>query len=157
VLLSAQSRAPGYKDAFAQLRKLNWYQLYGFFRHQGYSLQDAQDLVKGFFVHLVEYKTLSSVDRSKGEFRSFLLASFRGGRSRRGAASRASPCRPPDLAAAGTTTRLPVTDIADHEQTSALRCNLDQLSSDAGAKLLRTLGVKGHEAEETRLAARLFF
>jgi NACHT domain len=45
------------------------------------------------------------------------------------------------------TTRLPVADIADHERTSALRRDLEQLSSDAGAKLLRALGVKGHEAE----------
>src|ERR1700738_1434704 len=44
-------------------------------------------------------------------------------------------------------TRLPVADIADHEQTSALRRDLEQLSSDAGAKLLRALGVKGDEAE----------
>jgi tetratricopeptide (TPR) repeat protein len=45
------------------------------------------------------------------------------------------------------TTRTPVADIADHEQTSALRCDLEQLSCSAGAKLLRTLGVKGDEAE----------
>ena len=45
------------------------------------------------------------------------------------------------------TTRMPVADLADHERTSALRRDLEQLSSDAGAKLLRALGVKGHEAE----------
>src|SRR6202048_3828335 len=45
------------------------------------------------------------------------------------------------------TTRTPVADIADREGTSALRRDLEQLSSNAGAKLLRTLGVKGHEAE----------
>src|SRR5262249_30947002 len=45
------------------------------------------------------------------------------------------------------TTRTPVADIADHERTSALRRDLDQLSSDAGAKLLRALGVNGDEAE----------
>jgi hypothetical protein len=45
------------------------------------------------------------------------------------------------------TTRTPVADIADHEGTSALRRDLDQLSCDAGAKLLRALGVKGNEAE----------
>src|ERR1700739_4888896 len=45
------------------------------------------------------------------------------------------------------TTRTPVADIADHEQTSALRRDLDQLSSDAGAKLLRALGVMADEAE----------
>jgi hypothetical protein len=43
------------------------------------------------------------------------------------------------------TTRTPVADIADHERTSALRRDLDQLSSDEGAKLLRSLGVKGDE------------
>src|SRR6202163_332284 len=45
------------------------------------------------------------------------------------------------------TTRTPVADIADHERSSALRRELEQLSSDAGAKLLRALGVKGDEAE----------
>jgi predicted ATPase len=45
------------------------------------------------------------------------------------------------------TTRTPVADIADHERTSALRRDLEQLSSDAGASLLRALGVKGDEAE----------
>ena len=37
------------------------------------------------------------------------------------------------------TTRTAVADIADHERTSALRRSLEQLSSDAGAKLLRAL------------------
>jgi predicted ATPase len=45
------------------------------------------------------------------------------------------------------TTRLPVADVADHEGTSVLHRELEQLQSDAGAKLLRALGVKGHEAE----------
>src|ERR1700751_1311842 len=48
------------------------------------------------------------------------------------------------------TTRLPVADIADHERTSALRRDLDRLSSDAGARLLRALGVNGDEAELLR-------
>jgi len=45
------------------------------------------------------------------------------------------------------TTRTPIADIADYERTSALRRDLEQLSSDAGAKLLRALGIKGDEAE----------
>ena len=45
------------------------------------------------------------------------------------------------------TTRMPVADIADHERTSAPRRDLEHLSSDAGAKLLRALGIKGHEPE----------
>jgi serine/threonine protein kinase len=45
------------------------------------------------------------------------------------------------------TTRLLVADIAAHDGTSVLRHELEQLSSDAGARLLRALGVKGHEPE----------
>ncbi|MBV8353294.1 MAG: protein kinase [Verrucomicrobia bacterium] len=45
------------------------------------------------------------------------------------------------------TTRQPVADIADHENTSAPRRDLEQLSNDAGAKLLRALGVTGDEVE----------
>jgi serine/threonine protein kinase len=45
------------------------------------------------------------------------------------------------------TTRTPVADLADHERSSALRRELEHLSSAAGAKLLCALGVKGHEAE----------
>jgi hypothetical protein len=53
------------------------------------------------------------------------------------------------------TTRTPVADIADHERTSALRRDLEQLSRDAGAKLLGALGVKGPE-EELRNASDEF-
>ena len=44
------------------------------------------------------------------------------------------------------TTRTPVADLADHEGASALRLGLEQLSSDAGARLLRALGVRGMRA-----------
>jgi len=45
------------------------------------------------------------------------------------------------------TTRTAVADIADHERTSALRRELEHLSSDAGARLLRAVGVNGPEGE----------
>jgi predicted ATPase len=53
------------------------------------------------------------------------------------------------------TTRMPVADIADHEGASAQRRDLDQLSNDAGAKLLRALGVKG-DNEKLRSASEEF-
>ena len=53
------------------------------------------------------------------------------------------------------TTRLPVADIADHENSSALRRDLEQLSRDAGANLLRALGVRGDE-ENLRSASDEF-
>jgi serine/threonine protein kinase len=53
------------------------------------------------------------------------------------------------------TTRLPIADIADHKRTSALRRDLEHLSNDAGAELLRALGVKGDE-EKLRHASDEF-
>jgi hypothetical protein len=43
------------------------------------------------------------------------------------------------------TTRLAIADIAEHGRTSALRLDLERISSDAGARLLGALGVKGDE------------
>lgn len=53
-----------------------WYPLYIFARRRGYSPDDAQDLTQSFFLHLLEHRALAGVDRLKGKFRSFLLASF---------------------------------------------------------------------------------
>jgi hypothetical protein len=53
------------------------------------------------------------------------------------------------------TTRMAVADLADHEGTSAPRRDLEHLSNDAGAKLLRALGVKGNE-EKLRSASDEF-
>jgi serine/threonine protein kinase len=53
------------------------------------------------------------------------------------------------------TTRLPIADIADHERSSAPRRDLEHLSNDAGAELLRALGVKGDE-EKLRRASDEF-
>jgi hypothetical protein len=53
------------------------------------------------------------------------------------------------------TTRLRVADIADHEGTSAPRRDLEQLSDEAGAQLLRALGVKGPQME-LRVASEEF-
>ena len=43
------------------------------------------------------------------------------------------------------TSRLPIADIANYEGTSVARRDLEQLSHEAGAKLLRALGVTGDE------------
>ena len=76
VIASAQSQVEGGKTALAELCKLYWYPLYAFARRRGRSPHDAQDLTQGFFMHLLEHRALTHVDRLKGRFRSFLLASF---------------------------------------------------------------------------------
>jgi RNA polymerase sigma factor (sigma-70 family) len=76
VLEAAQSQAPGAREALAELCERYWPPLYAFARRRGHGLEDAQDLVQGFFEHLIQRRALLSVERSKGLFRSFLLASF---------------------------------------------------------------------------------
>jgi RNA polymerase sigma factor (sigma-70 family) len=73
---AVQSRAPGAPQALAELCTRYWRPLYAFTRRQGHSPEDAQDLVQGFFEHLIASRGLVTVDRSKGRFRSFLLASL---------------------------------------------------------------------------------
>ena len=77
VLEAAQSRAPGGPEALARLCERYWPPLYAFARHRGSGPEDAQDLVQGFFEHLIQSRALRAVDQAKGRFRSFLLASFR--------------------------------------------------------------------------------
>jgi DNA-directed RNA polymerase specialized sigma24 family protein len=76
VLEALQSQAPGAPKALAELCESYWRPLYAFARRRGCTPWDAQDLVQGFFGHLISSRGLATVDRSKGRFRSFLLASF---------------------------------------------------------------------------------
>jgi len=76
VMTAAQSQAQGGPAALAELCRLYWYPLYVFARRREHSPDDAQDLTQGFFLHLLEHRALARVDRLKGKFRSFLLASF---------------------------------------------------------------------------------
>ena len=63
--------------ALAELCQTYWAPLYGFVRSRGYDVHDAQDLTQGFFAYLIERKIYARVDRQKGRFRSFLLASLK--------------------------------------------------------------------------------
>ncbi len=77
VVLNAQREgAPGNQVALDQLCRNYWYPLYAYVRRRGHSHEDAQDLIQGFFAHLLDRKSLLKVSREKGKFRSFLLASL---------------------------------------------------------------------------------
>jgi RNA polymerase sigma factor (sigma-70 family) len=76
VLEAARSGAPHGPEALARLCERYWRPLYAFARRRGNPPEDAQDLVQGFFEHLIESRALGTIDQAKGHFRSFLLASF---------------------------------------------------------------------------------
>ncbi|MBA4148131.1 MAG: sigma-70 family RNA polymerase sigma factor [Verrucomicrobia bacterium] len=62
--------------ALEKLCKTYWYPLYAYARRRGCNVEDAQDLTQGFFFALLRRNALAQVDRDKGKFRSFLLASM---------------------------------------------------------------------------------
>jgi RNA polymerase sigma factor (sigma-70 family) len=76
VVSAGLSDTPRAAEALQRLCQSYWYPLYGYVRRRGYSPHDAQDLTQGFFAHLLEHETMTKVDRAKGKFRSFLLASI---------------------------------------------------------------------------------
>jgi len=63
--------------ALTKLCQVYWAPLYGFVRSRGHAVHDAQDLTQSFFAYVLEHKVYARVDRRKGRFRSFLLASLK--------------------------------------------------------------------------------
>ena len=65
------------ETALAELCQVYWAPLYGFVRSRGHTVHDAQDLTQSFFAYVLKHKVYARVDRRKGRFRSFLLASLK--------------------------------------------------------------------------------
>jgi RNA polymerase sigma factor (sigma-70 family) len=64
------------RRAMDELARLYWFPLYAFLRRKGHPPAESEDLVQGFFTRLLEKDALAAADRSRGKFRSFLLASL---------------------------------------------------------------------------------
>ena len=68
------SDSPQAAQALETLYGIYWYPLYAYVRRRGHGHEDAQDLTQAFLLQLLERRAFARVDRSKGRFRSFLLA-----------------------------------------------------------------------------------
>jgi DNA-directed RNA polymerase specialized sigma24 family protein len=64
------------RKALSDFCEAYWPPLYAFVRRRGHASPEAQDLVQGFFAHLLEENTLSRADQEKGRLRTFLLGSL---------------------------------------------------------------------------------
>jgi RNA polymerase sigma-70 factor (ECF subfamily) len=76
VLAAGQTASEVAANALEELCRTYWYPLYAYLRRKGYREHDAQDLTQGFIFQLLERRSLETVQRHKGKFRSFLLASL---------------------------------------------------------------------------------
>ena len=73
---AASGGSPEADAALESLCRAYWRPLYCYVRRRGYTEEDAKDLTQAFFARLLDKDYLSAVDRRKGKFRSFLLASL---------------------------------------------------------------------------------
>lgn len=76
VLAAGRLDSPNAADALTKLCRAYWYPLYAYVRRRGFDAHEAQDLTQEFFARLLECHWLQTVDRQKGKFRSWLLASL---------------------------------------------------------------------------------
>ena len=76
VLAAGGPESPEARQALERLCQSYWYPLYAYLRRNGKSEADAKDLTQGFFSLLLQGNDLGQVQRVKGKFRSFLLASL---------------------------------------------------------------------------------
>src|SRR5438034_8124374 len=76
VLAAGEPNSTQAAQALEKLCRTYWYPIYAYLRRRGHGEQDAQDLAQGFFAQLLERRSIQGVEREKGKFRSFLLASL---------------------------------------------------------------------------------
>ncbi len=76
ILAAKEGDSPSAQEALEKLCRAYWYPIYAYLRRRGCGEHDAQDLTQGFFAQLLERRSIQGVEREKGKFRSFLLASL---------------------------------------------------------------------------------
>lgn len=66
--------SPEAAAALETLCRTYWLPVYSAIRRRGYGPHDAEDLTQGFFSELLERGSFADLDRTRGKFRSFLMA-----------------------------------------------------------------------------------
>jgi RNA polymerase sigma-70 factor (ECF subfamily) len=74
---AADRDSPESRDALEALFTAYWYPLYVYIRRHGFSPEQAEDLTQEFFATLLEKDFFRGIDRSRGSFRSYLIACVR--------------------------------------------------------------------------------
>ena len=65
------------RAALESLLTVYWPPLYAFLRRDGHGAAEAEDLVQGFVLHVMESGTLARASEERGRFRSFLLGALK--------------------------------------------------------------------------------
>lgn len=77
VLAASATEREDAASALADLCDRYWSPVYAFVRSRGYPADDAEDLTQSFFARLLERNYVAQAERSRGKFRTFLLAAVK--------------------------------------------------------------------------------
>ena len=101
VLQAGSTETTQSRSALEHLCRAYWHPLYCYVRRRGHAAPDAQDLVQGFFLDLIESNPFPKLSPDQGRFRAFLLAAMNyflsGDYDRRNAAKRGGGIAPLSL------------------------------------------------------------
>ena len=74
MVVAGEGDSDAARKALETLCQAYWYPIYLYVRRKGHGPDDAQDLTQEFLAQLIAKDHVSLADRSKGKFRTFLLA-----------------------------------------------------------------------------------
>lgn len=77
LVLNVKEDGADAEKALEELCESYWFPLYAFARGAKWSAADAEDLVQGFLMKLVEKRMFDGADQEKGKLRTYLLTAFR--------------------------------------------------------------------------------
>ncbi|MBE7496593.1 MAG: sigma-70 family RNA polymerase sigma factor [Verrucomicrobiaceae bacterium] len=77
LVLRSQGQDEQARHALEELCTAYWFPLYAWSRRAGFSTADAEDLVQGFFVQVLQKQLFAAADPELGRLRTFMLTAFR--------------------------------------------------------------------------------
>jgi RNA polymerase sigma factor (sigma-70 family) len=76
MVLRARGDGPTARRALEDLCGIYWFPLYAWCRSRGYPSHDAEDLIQGFFLKILQNHLFGSAEPSRGKLRTFLLTAL---------------------------------------------------------------------------------
>lgn len=77
LVLRARGEDPAARNAMGELCHAYWFPLYAWCRRCGLAPPDAEDMVQGFFLQVMEKQLFDLADASRGKLRTFLLTALK--------------------------------------------------------------------------------
>lgn len=77
MIFKARGKGPDARTAGAELYRRYWQPVFVMARRSERTRHEAEDLVNGFALHIVEHDALATLDPARGRFRDWLKAAFR--------------------------------------------------------------------------------